>query len=663
MHWHGGLGAFAAALALGVAVGEETGAMVVLGLAITIGLIAGWRPLLDALEPALDLLRTVLPLALPLIVIVLVGMAGQPPIFPLLIGPLVALASWRWIVAPGLHELGGVEPDVLRRRSRRTRIGVYALIALGLIGAIAIASNFADQLFPDFNAFQDRSGLETTLISLALVLWVLAIFTRLAGYGTALLPAAIALTLAFSVYEGLIRAGLIGTAGLVPEYEDLWAPWVLPTIAGALLAVAGVLRAATRDERSWLTLPLRTPGPISRLAPAFARMGFLLSCFAALAVSGAILIAVVSSNTETKVPVAEGSDIVRAKKPPVRLKSVPEADDRKLARLFRPVLMFSEGERWEPNSVDSYLADATFIGANGSAVPATPEHLRRRRCPGITPAPCYTLTTNCEAGGDRCSRGYLREFDDEDCPTPDLRSCRRVKRGAVYARVLRRDGSAEANHVFTGRGFFGARPDLLVQYWFFYRFNEWTRPVVAGQLVQRHEADWEAVTVGLGGGQPLFVAYSSHCGGVWRSWRDIEVDDQFDKKTHPLIAVAEGSHANYIRADDRRSPNWEACSGKIPKGSATAVGYASNIRDETDDDWRWQPQRTILVDSETPAMRFPGFWGRKDEMLLINERTHPLSDGDAPKSPALQALWTDTVDRIFCSEVWERSGGGGRPGC
>jgi hypothetical protein len=32
-------------------------------------------------------------------------------------------------------------------------------------------------------------------------------------------------------------------------------------------------------------------------------------------------------------------------------------------------------------------------------------------------------------------------------------------------------------------------------------------PVLGGRIVQRHEGDWEAVTVGLSDAKPLFVAF------------------------------------------------------------------------------------------------------------------------------------------------------------
>ena len=49
----------------------------------------------------------------------------------------------------------------------------------------------------------------------------------------------------------------------------------------------------------------------------------------------------------------------------------------------------------------------------------------------------------------------------------------------------------------------GQRPSTLIQYWYFYRYDEWSTPVLGGRLLQRHEGDWEAVMVGLSDTQQI----------------------------------------------------------------------------------------------------------------------------------------------------------------
>ena len=56
----------------------------------------------------------------------------------------------------------------------------------------------------------------------------------------------------------------------------------------------------------------------------------------------------------------------------------------------------------------------------------------------------------------------------------------------------------------------------------------------------KHEADWEGITVVLDGETPFGVSYSAHQGRRWSAW-----SEQSASGTHPVVYVARGSHANY----------------------------------------------------------------------------------------------------------------------
>ena len=81
--------------------------------------------------------------------------------------------------------------------------------------------------------------------------------------------------------------------------------------------------------------------------------------------------------------------------------------------------------------------------------------------------------------------------------------------------------------------------DRYLEYWQFYVFNDWHN---------RHEADWELVVIRVSRGErgwvPRAAAYSSHYGGHWRNWEDLESRDG----EHPLVYVARGSHAQYFES-------------------------------------------------------------------------------------------------------------------
>jgi hypothetical protein len=94
----------------------------------------------------------------------------------------------------------------------------------------------------------------------------------------------------------------------------------------------------------------------------------------------------------------------------------------------------------------------------------------------------------------------------------------------VYGRVAREEG----------------REGLVVQYWFFYYFNDWNN---------NHEGDWEmsqvqyeessaaeAVT-----SEPVSLAYSQHGGGETADWNDEKVSKEGDR---PAVYVVVGAHAN-----------------------------------------------------------------------------------------------------------------------
>ena len=77
---------------------------------------------------------------------------------------------------------------------------------------------------------------------------------------------------------------------------------------------------------------------------------------------------------------------------------------------------------------------------------------------------------------------------------------------------------------------------LVVQYWFFYAFNN-------GPL-GHHEGDWEMIEIILNSfEEPLYAVYSQHLVGEKASWNDVEKLDG----SHPSVYVALGSHANYFR--------------------------------------------------------------------------------------------------------------------
>ena len=81
--------------------------------------------------------------------------------------------------------------------------------------------------------------------------------------------------------------------------------------------------------------------------------------------------------------------------------------------------------------------------------------------------------------------------------------------------------------------------DTILQYWLFLRRQP------AGprhRATGRHEGDWELVQVRLAGGAPATVLASQHSGAEACGWDAVRHDG-----THPVVFVANGSHAGYFR--------------------------------------------------------------------------------------------------------------------
>ncbi len=86
---------------------------------------------------------------------------------------------------------------------------------------------------------------------------------------------------------------------------------------------------------------------------------------------------------------------------------------------------------------------------------------------------------------------------------------------------------------------------ILLQYWYAYFYNDFWNT---------HEMDWETVMIVFklanNSPRPTVCAYSAHFGGHWLPWSEVEKANAELKpevgSTHPIVYVANGSHANYF---------------------------------------------------------------------------------------------------------------------
>ena len=90
-----------------------------------------------------------------------------------------------------------------------------------------------------------------------------------------------------------------------------------------------------------------------------------------------------------------------------------------------------------------------------------------------------------------------------------------------------------------GREFNPDAEHIVLQYWFFYLFNNWSN---------KHEGDWEMIQVIFDNdSKPITSTFSYHHDAQTLFWNETEKSDE----THPNVYIALGGHASYWRLENR----------------------------------------------------------------------------------------------------------------
>lgn len=612
------------------------------------------------LRDALVALRA---LVLPLLLIVLVGALfdNAHPVAGITAGVVAAAILVPWV----------------RSQEWRGNAARFSLIVgLGTLVVAVLSILALRPLLREDTAFENIGGIPTAIAIGATFLWALAAIARAGGFARTPLRLLATVVALFAGARLLLSTGALGLTWSRDAFPN---PGLCLALAGLLLAVCVLAEgfAATDRLPAWaqpFVQPANpAPAPWSWSETA-ARVGLVLAT-----TSAALLLLAFGLGLWD---VDDASTVSSAGLRPAAVEPQPLLgySDRELALSFLPVLRFDGDALWTPQPVDGYLEQArlTRPGATRNVAEQPTLASLPTQCDRRWVDPCYTLTLDCPAAGPAGDRCPPTQEDHEPRAQP-------YQDGAVYARVLRAGKPGDEDpYPFRAVGPPAIRSELhaLVQYWFFYDYDEWVAPVLGGRIVQRHEGDWEAVTVGLGEQRPLFVAFSEHCGGLWQRWRDaVKVVDtrtpsyaatipvtgasgaggsgprDWDaaraQLTHPVVYVALGSQANYPPAHADRAPDWSTCQG-LPGETVSLLSYVWNIRDRTGLDFSWLPGEVKLVDEETPPMSFPGTWGAKDTIQYVTTFDDPERKGGAgPRTPPGQPLWSRPVHRIFCERGWK----------
>jgi hypothetical protein len=198
-----------------------------------------------------------------------------------------------------------------------------------------------------------------------------------------------------------------------------------------------------------------------------------------------------------------------------------------LVRTYSPIVMLraqtdpcdDTEEQYEPTDVNVMLTNPRVRLLR----PSAPRSRREvERAPTVADVRGRGPEYHLDVPGDALEPGctYAKDF----------RSLRRAGRAPpiTYARIARERGT----------------PGLVVQYWFFYYFN---------QFNDVHEGDWEGMQIAFDANTasralargPAEIALFQHGGGERADWDDDKVEKE---GTHPVVYPAAGSHATFFES-------------------------------------------------------------------------------------------------------------------
>jgi hypothetical protein len=294
--------------------------------------------------------------------------------------------------------------------------------------------------------------------------------------------------------------------------------------------------------------------------------------------------------------------------------------DSRLLAQYQPLMQFDPLERFLPTKVQSFITDADLEQLSG---PATWTVVEKNAAPGRLPGP---------------GSGTWRLNEDACTPSAPLGGL------DCYSAAAGRGGGGPTTYGRVAH----EGDQVVLQYWFFYYDDVYSYAYPPSDFIwQAHEGDWEHVDVVLtAGDQPLLVGYSQHCLGQRRTWTDTL---RFDK-THPIVHVAVGSHANYFTAGTH--PINVTC---IPPqavailqraGLPLPVDYSFDgpVAGPPGSEGDVMPIEQIGDDGPS-WVSFPGFWG-EGQYFHAPAPVGTVAFGTSPVGPAFHAEWADPLGTL-----------------
>ncbi len=181
------------------------------------------------------------------------------------------------------------------------------------------------------------------------------------------------------------------------------------------------------------------------------------------------------------------------------------------------------------------------------------------------------------------------------------------------------------------QAFYGIHGYRVLQYWFYYPFNDCQG--------NRHEGDWEMIQIVLWENtkKPVWtnsITYTQHAGGKSRSWDDPAVEKVGEShpevgKTHPVVYPGEGGHSNYFLADKK---HINLC---LHDWISPVLALAPRKLYETQDfeGLPKEPYELIPIGDYTQWVFWNGHWGR----------IGPLEHTSGPTGPGKKKQWYNPI--------------------
>ena len=170
--------------------------------------------------------------------------------------------------------------------------------------------------------------------------------------------------------------------------------------------------------------------------------------------------------------------------------------------------------------------------------------------------------------------------------------------------------------------------DQFVQYWYFYAFNPY---------INRHEGDWESVTLFFHEGQPVKAFYSSHEDGSEYNWDELEtLTDPATQIGRPLVYAAQGSHANYSSVENvKRNSGYISLQGdlELPRDHFKPGGLIIGAHPNAAADWGKADEL-----DRYPWFVFEGHWG----VNVMHDDDERLPDDDG-SGATVKEVWDDEL--------------------